>query len=121
MTFLNKEEITLLCHSFVFNPDTFLKPVDEDNPSLLMVPYQNSEELMGFGIQCDTSRVLVADTDENGDVDYKYKTHLIVWTKSCQNCDESPDIDEVHPGDKIIILTYGNYAIMRKENIEPTH
>ncbi|MBC9705261.1 MAG: hypothetical protein H9W81_09875 [Enterococcus sp.] len=119
---MNEEQITLSAHSFVYDPATFLEPLDSDNPAILAVPYSPSEELINFGIRCNARRVMEPFIDEEGNPDWRFRYNLEIWVaKACSNCDESPDIDYVHPGDKIAILGYENYTIIRKEDIESTN
>lgn len=113
MTFVNNETVTLPARTFIFNPDTFLEDVDPENPTLKIVPYLNANELLESGIYCDARREFHSVVD--GEPIYNHV--LEVWAKSCGNCDESPNVDSLHAGDKLVMLGYGDYVVIRQEEI----
>lgn len=111
MNFLTEEPITLPSHSFVFNPDTFLEDVDPENSTNKVVPYRNENELLDFGIHCGVEREISITAD--GDSHYKYS--LDIWTRGCEYCDNSSEVTTIRSGDKLVILGYADYVVVRKE------
>lgn len=118
MNILAEEQVTLPSHSFIYNPETFLESVNPENPTQKTVPYQYDVELQMFGINTDVHRILAADENEQGDDEFHYEYHLLIWGRSCISCGEQPDMDSVHPGDKVAILGFGEYVIIRKDKLE---